>query len=84
MLCGGIGNPQTSNELTPEAAACDAFVKEKVPELANSHLHSWNVQVVAGSLYRFTYHGYEGEIKVWDKPWENFRQITLPNGNTIQ
>ena len=84
MLCGGISHAHGSHELTAEAGAADAFVKQKVPELAESHLHSWSVQVVAGSLYRFTYHGYEGEIEVWDKPWENFRQIKLPNGTTIQ
>lgn len=83
MLCGGVGAPQAANSLEGEAAAADAFVRAKVPELANATLESYTTQVVAGSKFGFTYTGYPGVVSVWVKGWENFMQITLPDGTEI-
>lgn len=83
MLCGGVGAPQAANSLDADATAADAFVRSKVPELANATLESYTTQVVAGTNYGFTYAGYPGVVTVWSKPWENFLQITLPNGTVI-
>ncbi len=82
-LCGGIGAPNPGVTLEGDGVAADAFVRAKVPALANATLESFTTQVVAGVNYRFTYGGYEGEVEVWVKSWENFMQITLPNGTKI-
>jgi hypothetical protein len=83
MLCGGVGAPTNGAGLEGDGIAADAFVRAKVPELANATLLSFRTQVVAGTNYYFTYGGYEGEVQVWSKTWENFLQITLPNGTVI-
>lgn len=83
MLAGGVSAPQPAANLEGDAAAADAFVRSKVPELANATLESYTTQVVAGAKYGFTYAGYPGVVFVWVKAWENFMQITLPDGTVI-
>jgi len=83
MLCGGVGAPSNGTALEGDGLAADAFVRAKVPALANAALVSFRTQVVAGTNYYFTYGGYEGEVQVWSKSWENFLQITLPDGTII-
>lgn len=83
-LAGGIGGAQLAGSLEGEGLAADAFVRASVPEVATAALVSYTTQVVAGTLYRFTYAGYEGEIQVWSQSWNNgFLKITLPNGTEI-
>jgi hypothetical protein len=83
MFCGGIEPPKTAADLNGDGQAADTFVRAKVPELANATLESFTTQVVAGAKYRFTYAGYPGEVEVWVKSWENFMEITLPDGTKI-
>lgn len=83
MICGGVSAPQPAVNLEGDAADADTFVRAKVPELTNATLESYTTQVVAGAKYGFTYTGYEGVVYVWVKAWENFKQITLPNGTEI-
>lgn len=83
-LAGGIGETQLVGNLEGDGLAADAFVRASVPEVATAALTSFTTQVVAGTLYRFTYAGYEGEIQVWSQSWNNgFLKITLPNGTEI-
>ena len=57
-LAGGIGGAQLAGSLEGEGLAADAFVRASVPEVATAALVSYSTQVVAGTLYRFTYAGY--------------------------
>jgi hypothetical protein len=83
MSCGGVSAAQPANSLEGDAAAADAFVRAKVPELANATLESYTTQVVAGARYGFKYAGYPDVVYVWVKAWENFMQITLHDGTEI-
>lgn len=85
IMCGGASQaiPGSSIGDNQHAVEADAFVRSKVPEVAHSTLISYRTQVVAGTLYHFKYEGYEGDIKVSHRPWQNLMEISLPNGTRI-
>jgi hypothetical protein len=81
MHCGGKSENKNPSELGDKGKLADAFVREKVPEVAHAPLIHFRSQVVAGSIYYFTYEGYVGDIQVWLAPGSKGNmEVTLPNG----
>jgi len=75
-LPGGIGAPHHANDLDEDAVRARDFARANVAGLnAHSNVVSFRTQVVAGTMYYFTFEGHQGEVKVWSKPWENFLAI---------
>jgi hypothetical protein len=63
-MSGAIGGNLPASELAnhPDAAAADAFIRIVAPELAQAPLDFFTIQIVQGSLFRFTYGGHPGEV----------------------
>ncbi|CAO2177871.1 unnamed protein product [Urochloa humidicola] len=84
-LVGGISDvPQNENDIHFQELArfaVDEHNKKANALLAYEKLVKAKTQVVAGTMYYLTVEAKDGEAKklyeakVWEKPWENFKEL---------
>ena len=57
--------------------AIDTFIKTQIPSLADAKLIKTSSQVVAGTMYRYTYSkdSTEWTVAVWEQKWVKFIEV---------